>query len=548
VTSPTVRRGSHWRAAVGRSIVIVPAGFFQICAVVSVPYTWIKLGIPFFAACLIPALVLGLSTRRLWTSLLWWTLSSALGFSLLFAEGEVATYPWALWEASGASFVLFGCFAFCTVLFGFYIRRGESPKRRLLSLAAISVILVATSSVQWLHAERWPKDFSHLSRVQAFDQLHHLVADYYPYLDRKNIDIQSAYDRFKGRVGDSSTELEYARCLAEYMSVLNDGHAHVSHSGLGVRFYCRPPILLEEAEGQVVIEKVLDPQLSQQGVVPGLVLLSIDGTPLPDAKKNVPAFLVSGGTEACKSYRLTHWLLSGAQGTRVTLKCKTLGAKEINFTLTRNSQVRRVDSSLEFRALSDSIGYLRLPSFSLPDTADFFVSKLNEIYACRGLIIDVRGNGGGNEAVAQKINRYLFRDPVRYGQSHSEKLRHLCRRAVIHPAAKTYDGIICILVDGGCFSTCCGFLAPHIKTGRSILIGKPAGGGGGDPSHGRVKMPDDIQVRFPLTAFLDVDGRETQETQGYQPDILVERTIRGISEGRDEILEAALDYLRAELL
>lgn len=55
-------------------------------------------------------------------------------------------------------------------------------------------------------------------------------------------------------------------------------------------------------------------------------------------------------------------------------------------------------------------------------------------------------------------------------------------------------------------------------------------------------LPGGISVSFTSLGCYEVDGTQTQRT-GITPDIPVSRTIQGVKEGRDELMEAAVQYL-----
>jgi C-terminal processing protease CtpA/Prc len=72
------------------------------------------------------------------------------------------------------------------------------------------------------------------------------------------------------------------------------------------------------------------------------------------------------------------------------------------------------------------------------------------------------------------------------------------------------------------------------------FIGTPTAGANGDVT--TMVLPGNLQVSFTGQNVRHADGRQLQRV-GIQPHIKVARTSRGIVEGRDEILEAALKYL-----
>ena len=72
------------------------------------------------------------------------------------------------------------------------------------------------------------------------------------------------------------------------------------------------------------------------------------------------------------------------------------------------------------------------------------------------------------------------------------------------------------------------------------LVGSPTAGADGNISW--VPLPGGYRTAFSGIGVYYPDGRETQRV-GIIPDIAVEPTIEGVSAGRDEVLEKAVQVL-----
>jgi C-terminal processing protease CtpA/Prc len=104
-----------------------------------------------------------------------------------------------------------------------------------------------------------------------------------------------------------------------------------------------------------------------------------------------------------------------------------------------------------------------------------------------------------------------------------------------------YPGKIVVLIHGSTQSaaehTCLG-----LETVADVtFIGSPTSGANGNITYAVV--PGNIVLRFTGMGVRHGDGRRLQRT-GIQPHIRVEPTIEGIRNGRDEILEKAVGFLK----
>src|SRR5262249_9496578 len=107
-----------------------------------------------------------------------------------------------------------------------------------------------------------------------------------------------------------------------------------------------------------------------------------------------------------------------------------------------------------------------------------------------------------------------------------------------------YKGKVVMLINEEAVSqaehTCLFFEAATDVT----FIGTPTAGATGYVT--LIVLPGNLAVSFNGHNVRQVDGRQLQRV-GIQPTIRVEPTIRGIAEGRDELLAAAVKYLQDSL-
>ena len=107
-----------------------------------------------------------------------------------------------------------------------------------------------------------------------------------------------------------------------------------------------------------------------------------------------------------------------------------------------------------------------------------------------------------------------------------------------------YKGKIVMLIDENAQSqsehTALFFESAHPDI---TFIGTPTAGANGDVTNSI--LPGNIKVSFSGHSVRHADGRQLQRV-GIQPTIKVAPTIRGIIEGKDEILDAAINYLKSK--
>jgi len=111
---------------------------------------------------------------------------------------------------------------------------------------------------------------------------------------------------------------------------------------------------------------------------------------------------INGQTAKGKSYSDVSAILKGQAGTSITLKIQRPGeSTPIEKTITR--EIIKIDNIPYSGMVDNNIGYIKLNSFTEKASAEVKQAflKLREKSELKGIIIDIRGNGGGllNEAV-----------------------------------------------------------------------------------------------------------------------------------------------------
>jgi tricorn protease len=181
------------------------------------------------------------------------------------------------------------------------------------------------------------------------------------------------------------------------------------------------------------------------------------------------------------------------------------------------------------------LGYLHIPDMGGPGLSAFgelFYPQLDK----RGLVIDVRDNGGG--FVSQMIIARLARKVIAFDQPrHGMTYRYPYRALIGHLAA---------LIDEHAGSDGDIFPAAFRKLGLGPLIGTRTWGGvvGIRADKPFVDMGMLTQPEF---AWWEPEGGWTIENRGVEPDIEVVITPSDRIDGKDPQLDRAIEWLLAKL-
>ncbi|MDE7496008.1 MAG: S41 family peptidase [Muribaculaceae bacterium] len=208
-------------------------------------------------------------------------------------------------------------------------------------------------------------------------------------------------------------------------------------------------------------------------------------------------------------------------------------------------------SGISYKVMTtpDSIGYIYYGSFSstVGETSlDYILSYLHD---CKGLIIDVRNNGGGEMTnIRTFVSRFIKERQCAGYMRHKTGPEHQDYSdpyPIWYDPAEagrvTYYGPIAVLTNRSCFSATNDFVAIMKTLPQVTIVGARTGGGGGLPFSS--ELPIGWSVRFSACPVTDIEGNDIEEgilpSEGHEchspADIL--------AEGRDPILDHALNLL-----
>lgn len=201
----------------------------------------------------------------------------------------------------------------------------------------------------------------------------------------------------------------------------------------------------------------------------------------------------------------------------------------------------RIAAGLRYRILDDNIGYLRYSSFvngfgdgNLDDVLSYFM-------LCRGLIIDIRNNGGGDLTYAEKLaSRFVSEKTLVGYMQHKTGPGHNdfsdMEPMYLEPSARIrWHKPVCVLTNRSVFSAANEFVMYMKQLPQVSIVGDHTGGGAGMPFSS--SLPNGWGVRFSACPSYDAQRQSTEF--GIAPDYQVNLTDDDLRRGEDTIIEFA---------
>lgn len=361
---------------------------------------------------------------------------------------------------------------------------------------------------------------------------------------------------------------EFTEILCEMISLLNDNHTRIYLSNELEKLHGRNllPVEVKVIDDKFIIYKV-DDRLTNENIYPGLEIISIDGTDPKGLyiKYSKTSFLTN--VEKERMYRAENCFL-GKKDSYVELLVRD-NRKEESFTvkLKRNKSIWHEESPEVFKSeyfKDTEILYFKIDSFFQPDIIiKPFREKLrkHDLSKLKALIIDVRENPGGNSFTGYKIISHLIRKEalLRYRVKLNRKLKaggggplfapfaffykyvsdHYDKTWKIKPDKKlSYKGKVSVLISRKTGSAAEDFAAVIKENKIAQIYGESSSGSTGDGVF--YSLPGYNLLRVSINCGIYSNG-EVWHGKGIQPDVLVSDTVESLMQGRDAVLEKAIE-------
>lgn len=231
----------------------------------------------------------------------------------------------------------------------------------------------------------------------------------------------------------------------------------------------------------------------------------------------------------------------GPAGTVVHLTIAREGEKNLlEFDVTRG---RIVIKSATGKMLDNDIAYIQVTTFGDKTTQELS-EALIEVMAQnpKGLILDLRNNGGGYLTTAVEVTSQFLQEGVVLYEQYGDGRKNTFE---VEPGGMATDIPMVVLINGGSASASEIVAGALQDYGRATLVGVTSYGKGSVQNW--IELSDDQgAVRVTIAKWLTPDGR-TIHGEGLTPDVWVDLTEEDYKNDLDPQLELAIQTLLAIL-
>lgn len=196
---------------------------------------------------------------------------------------------------------------------------------------------------------------------------------------------------------------------------------------------------------------------------------------------------------------------------------------------------------VDVETLDGNTGYIAVNKFLDPAyVMKTFNAALESFLEADGIVLDLRGNGGGKDLIAMVILGWLAPEKYVAGRI---RTRGSETPMTVRPRSTTYDGPVAVLTDGLTGSSAEFVAAALQEIGRACIIGTRTKGEALPAQY--TTLPNGDVFLYAVADFVTGAGKRLERV-GVTPDIEVALTRASLLDGSDLVLEAALAWVREQ--
>lgn len=396
--------------------------------------------------------------------------------------------------------------------------------------------------------EGWkPGPFDRTSRLADVIVAWNVFQHFYPYFEISRLDWEQGLPLYLAKAAADREDDQFRMTMESLVGALRDGHGRL----LPAHFSgYRPPFHLVWAGDQLVIA---DP-----GNVPGLkagdVILEANERPIEQRLAAMRA-RISAASEGWFRWRVAE-SLPGELGRaeQITVKVRHLDGTEAEVTCGRVPMGGGMSRARPPNEPRPKTGDELAPGIIYIDSDGLSVAGLKKVEdklaSARGIVVDARGYpaDAGTLILRHLTDKQLTSAqwwipvsllPDRYRQNWQR-----LPSWQLPPLAPRWTRHVAYVIDGRAISyaeSCMG-IVEHFHLAE--IVGEPTAGTNGNVNP--LTLPTGSQIMWTGMRVLKHDG-STHHGVGIKPTVPVSRTPKGIAEGRDELVEKAVEVLKARI-
>ncbi len=381
-------------------------------------------------------------------------------------------------------------------------------------------------------------------RLLALFRYWNMIAYFFPHKQLIDKNWDDVLKEYIPKIIEANDELAYKLTLLQLIGEVQDTHANIWQRDEKLdSFFGKNivPIKIQFVENKAIVTKVFDSLMSSSKIKTGDEIILINKVSVEDVVKEKIKFTPASNYPT--KLRDVSKILLRTNDTVLQLVFRNnsgIHAEKIK-TVDENKAIFWETQGISHKTIGDDIGYIN-PAFLKRGEID---TMMKNFINKKGIIIDLRGYP--SDFIVFSLGDYLMPEPtdfVRFTTADKENIGKFIFTEPLKVGRESpdyYKGKIAILINETTQSQA-EYTAMALRVAPlAKVFGSQTAGADGNVSE--IYLPGNIRTMISGIGVYYPDKQETQRV-GIVPDIEVKPTIQGIREGRDEVLERALEYIK----
>ncbi len=341
----------------------------------------------------------------------------------------------------------------------------------------------------------------------------------------------------------SRDDRSYGLSLLKMVSQVKDAHTGLWSMPKGLINYYgkyRIPVEIRMIEGKAVVTKVFDSEKSGDKLSIGDVLISKEHKKIEEIRDSLWAY-TSTPNEAVANRDLARKLVTSNSEIVPCELVRDGRPIKVDIAAIPSGQIKPVSrDTVPFRMLDNNILYINHSLLR----GKMITENMANWSKVKGIVIDDRNYPG--DFLVFKLTPLLLTKPTDFVRFTSTSLQYPGTFVMSSPlqvgenANDCYQGKVAILVNEDTQSSAEYHVMAYQAAANVKVFGSQTAGADGNVSS--IDLPGNQRTMLSGLGVYYPDQRETQRV-GIKIDEIVKPSIKGIREGRDEVMEKALEYL-----
>jgi carboxyl-terminal processing protease len=371
-------------------------------------------------------------------------------------------------------------------------------------------------------------------RVRIFEEVWKTVDDNYLYKGFNGVDWNALHDKYLPLATNAATSDDFYKAISDMVDQLKDDHSrylspqdareeddlqsgNANYVGIGV-------LSSPDVTSLLLIFVFPNSPAEKAGLQRRDRITAVDGIPFIDPR-----------TEPSR--------IRGPRGTAVRLTVKSPGRQSREVSVVRDTINGEIVPTASRLKAAPNIGLLVIPDLWTDDMDALVNDRLRDLLdgptPLAGLIMDVRGNGGGFRTVLESIlGEFVSGDVGTFFNQTSEN-PFIIQKGPLFDRLKNVP--LVVLVDKGSESYTEALAAALQARGRATLVGTPTAGN--TETIYRYDFDDGSRLWVAEESFKLPDGTNL-EGRGAIPDVRIDKDWTDYTDDDDPYILAALQLLK----